>query len=194
MCCHRVSAAGDPSELACYGRKSNSPPKRFSRAGAKTSYSMRGAIVTAPQAAKGRTRDATLDLVLRILVADDEPFARKVLCEELEMHPGVVVVGQAHNGADALQKITQLRPNLVLLDLDMPGINGLDVLQRIQQWDWAPMVVIVTADQERGEAALQFGAVAYLHKPVRPSRLFRSLDAIQEAVSSGNGGDVQPEP
>ena len=128
--------------------------------------------------------------MLRILIADDEPLARKVLCEELALHPGVVIVGEAENGADTLAKIAALQPDLVLLDLAMPDISGFAVLQTIQAWNTFPMVVVVTADQEGGKAAVKLGAVDCLHKPVSPSRLFRSLEAIQGIASSGEVGDA----
>lgn len=129
--------------------------------------------------------------MLRILIADDEPLARKVLCEELRRHPGVAIVGEADNGANALEQIAALRPDLVLLDLEMPNINGLEVLRRIQGSQTPPRVIIVTADKERGVDALRFGAADCLHKPVSPSRLFQSLEAIRMIVSSGESGESQ---
>jgi len=104
------------------------------------------------------------------------------------MHPDVVIVGESSDGADALKQIAALRPDVVLLDLEMPEINGIEVLRRLQNWDTVPIVVIVTADQKRGQAALRFGAVDCLHKPVSPARLFRSLEAIQKRTSTNETG------
>jgi DNA-binding NarL/FixJ family response regulator len=81
---------------------------------------------------------------LRVLIVDDEPIARDVLREELATYPDVEVAGEASNGPEAVERIAELRPDLVLLDLQMPGFGGFDVIQRLERGA-LPFVVIVTA-------------------------------------------------
>src|ERR1700733_12607913 len=83
-------------------------------------------------------------MTLKTLIVDDEPIARKVLREELESIPKVEVVGEADNGAVALEQIRQHRPDLVLLDLQMPLMSGLDVVRNLKGGTHIPVIVIVT--------------------------------------------------
>ena len=69
---------------------------------------------------------------LKTLIVDDEPIARQVLRGDLELFPDVEVVGEAANGKDALLSIEKLKPDLVLLDLQMPGMTGVEVIRRLQ--------------------------------------------------------------
>jgi two-component system chemotaxis response regulator CheB len=104
---------------------------------------------------------------IRVLVVDDSAFTRKVLRESLERAPGIEVVGIARDGLEALEKIAELAPDVMTLDLVMPGLDGLGVLQALQG-PGAPRAVVVSvsdADSELGIAALQAGAVDLVHKP-----------------------------
>jgi two-component system chemotaxis response regulator CheB len=104
---------------------------------------------------------------IRVLVIDDSAFTRKVLRESLQQAPGIEVVGIARDGLEALEKIAELKPDVVTLDLVMPGMDGLGVLQALQR-PGAPRVVVVSvsdADSELGIMALQNGAVDLVHKP-----------------------------
>lgn len=115
--------------------------------------------------------------LLRTLIVDDEPVARKVLREELEVHPAIEIVGEAENGMQAVEQIRTLRPDLVFLDLQMPGLTGFEVLRKLEQGGGPlPVVVIVTAYDQHAVAALDAGAVDYLLKPVAEDRLRRSID------------------
>ena len=120
--------------------------------------------------------------ILRVLVVDDEPLARSVLREELEMHPDVEVVGEADNGAIAIKMIADLRPDLVFLDLRMPDMDGFAVLRRLQSLAMVPEVVVVTAGENQNEVALASGATDCLQKPVSPSRLLASLEGIRQTL------------
>ena len=82
--------------------------------------------------------------VLKALIVDDEPIARRVLREELEALPAVVIVGEAENGKQALRQIAELQPDLVLLDLQMPLMGGFEVVRKLSGGH-LPVVVIVTA-------------------------------------------------
>jgi two-component system, LytTR family, response regulator len=111
---------------------------------------------------------------IRTLIVDDEPIARQVLREELGRIEDVEIAGEAVNGQDALQKIDRLRPDVVLLDLQMPGMGGFEVIRRMPQ-DALPVVIIVTAYDEHAIRAFEAGAVDYLLKPVSRERLDRAL-------------------
>lgn len=106
---------------------------------------------------------------------DDEPVARRVLCEELEAFPEIEVVGEAENGGQALQQIGKLAPDLVFLDLQMPVMGGFDVVHRLGSAP-LPVVVIVTAFDQHAIEAFEAGAIDYLLKPVSESRLQKAVE------------------
>jgi len=112
---------------------------------------------------------------LRTLIVDDEPIARKVLREELTAFADVEVAGEAANGADALREIGRLKPDLIFLDLQMPGMGGFDVIQQLPEGA-LPVVVIVTAYDQHAIRAFEAGALDYLLKPVSKERLEKALD------------------
>lgn len=121
---------------------------------------------------------------LRALIVDDEPVARRVLREELEAQPGVVIAGEAANGAKALEAIGALKLDLVFLDLQMPEINGFDVIRRLPNRGHLPAFVIVTAYDKYAIQAFDAGAIDYLLKPVRQSRLAQSLERARRLLRS----------
>jgi len=104
---------------------------------------------------------------VRVLVVDDSAFARKVLRESLEIHPRIDVVGTARDGIDALEKVAELRPDVVTLDLVMPNLDGLGVLAALPPEQRARVVIVSMADGESdlGLAALAAGAFDVVHKP-----------------------------
>jgi DNA-binding LytR/AlgR family response regulator len=115
---------------------------------------------------------------LRTLLVDDEPVARQVLREELEDLQGIQVIGEAENGVQALKRIDALRPDLVLLDLQMPGMDGFEVVRNIAIAD-PPCIVIVTAFDQHAVRAFDAGAVDYLLKPVGRDRLSKCVDKVR---------------
>jgi two-component system, LytTR family, response regulator len=112
---------------------------------------------------------------MRTLIVDDEPVARQVLREELGAFADVEIAGEAANGRDALGEIARLKPDLVLLDLEMPGMGGFDVVRQLPE-DALPIVVIVTAYDQHAIRAFEAGALDYLLKPVSRDRLEKALD------------------
>ncbi|MCP3139925.1 chemotaxis-specific protein-glutamate methyltransferase CheB [Pyxidicoccus xibeiensis] len=105
---------------------------------------------------------------IRVLVVDDSAFARKVLRQVLANAPGLEVVGTARDGLDALEKVAELAPDVLTLDLVMPGLDGLGVLRALATTPGAPRVVVVSSVGEESElavAALQAGAVELVSKP-----------------------------
>jgi len=113
---------------------------------------------------------------LRTLIVDDEPIARKVLREELESIEDIEIVGEADDGATALEKIATHQPDLVLLDLQMPAMGGLDVVRRLKHGTHMPVIVIVTAYDKYALQAFEAGAIDYLLKPVGRERLSEAIE------------------
>jgi DNA-binding LytR/AlgR family response regulator len=116
---------------------------------------------------------------MKTLIVDDEPVARRVLREELESFREVVIVGEAENGKQALQRISELQPDLVFLDLQMPLMGGFEVVQRLNG-QRLPVIVIVTAFDEHAIQAFEAGAIDYLLKPVSESRLQKAVKRAWE--------------
>jgi DNA-binding LytR/AlgR family response regulator len=113
---------------------------------------------------------------LRTLIVDDEPIARKVLREELGSFDDVEIIGEADNGAAALEKISADHPDLVLLDLQMPGMGGLEVIRNLRCGTHMPAIVMVTAYDQYALQAFEAGAIDYLLKPVSGERLAEAVE------------------
>ena len=109
---------------------------------------------------------------------DDEPIARHVLREELEAFPEIEVIGEAENGKQALERIAELCPDLVFLDLQMPVMGGFEVVHKLGGGHM-PVIVIVTAFDQHAIEAFEAGAIDYLLKPVRGDRLRKAVDRAQ---------------
>ena len=121
---------------------------------------------------------------MKALIVDDEPVARKVLREELEQIDNVVVAGEAEDGVTALAAILDLRPDLVFLDLQMPGLGGFDVIRRLRASRHIPVIVIVTAWDQHAVEAFEAGAVDYLLKPVTQDRLVQAVERAAKVCGS----------
>ena len=118
---------------------------------------------------------------LRVLIADDERPARLFLAALLRSVPDVTVVAQAANGAEAIQLIEQHKPDLALLDLQMPEIDGLGVVRLLRR-KFLPLVVFVTAYDEYAVKAFELNAVDYLTKPVAEGRLKEALRRVRDRL------------
>jgi two-component system, LytTR family, response regulator len=112
---------------------------------------------------------------MKAVLVDDEPLARKELRRLLNAHPTVEVVGEAGNAKEALKLITSQRPDLVFLDVQMPGQSGFDLLARLES---PPEIIFTTAYDQFALRAFEFGACDYLLKPVIPERLAVSLSRV----------------
>lgn len=137
-------------------------------------------------------------MTLRALVVDDEPRARARLVRLLEPHADVVVVGQATDGEQAVRQVLTLRPDLVFLDVRMPGLSGTDALARIRDYLPAtvrPAVVFTTAHAEHAVEAFALEGTDYLLKPVERDRLAESLRRVRQARwSAGPPVPTPPSP
>ncbi|MFP2963512.1 chemotaxis-specific protein-glutamate methyltransferase CheB [Myxococcus sp. 1LA] len=129
---------------------------------------------------------------IRVLVVDDSAFARKVLRQVLSSAEGLEVVGVARDGLDALEKVAELSPDVLTLDLVMPGLDGLGVLRALASIASAPRVVVVSSAGEESElavAALQAGAVELVNKPtaLATERLYALGGELVEKVRTAAG-------
>ncbi|MCK6432965.1 MAG: response regulator transcription factor [Burkholderiaceae bacterium] len=127
---------------------------------------------------------------MRILIVDDEPPARARLRRLLAGMPGVQVVGEAGDGASALRALPALMPDVLLLDIQMPDIGGLDVAASLP--DPAPLVVFVTAYDRYALPAFDAAALDYLLKPVEPERLARALQRARERMATRQAASGAP--
>jgi two-component system, LytTR family, response regulator len=116
---------------------------------------------------------------IKTLLVDDEPVARQVMREELEDLPDVEVIGEAENGEEALNRIHALSPDLVFLDLQMPGMDGFEVVRNLPGSS-PPCIVIVTAFDQHAIRAFEAGAVDYLLKPVGQERLAKCVERVRQ--------------
>jgi two-component system, LytTR family, response regulator len=125
---------------------------------------------------------------MRTLLVDDEPLARRELRRLLAPHPWVEIVGEAPNVVEAQMAVEALRPELLFLDIQMPGGTGFDLLERLED---APLVVFTTAFDRHAVRAFEVDALDYLLKPVEPERLaaalarVRSRGTVARAVPEG---------
>ncbi len=129
---------------------------------------------------------------LRTLIVDDEPIARNVLREELATFPNIKVSGEAANGSEALAAIEAQRPELVFLDLQMPGMDGFEVIRNLDP-SHAPHIVILTAYDQYALKAFESGAVDYLLKPVRRERLEQTLERVSRLEENASARKHQAE-
>ena len=109
-----------------------------------------------------------------VLVVDDSAFMRRLITEMIDAHPGFRVIGSARDGLDAMTQVRQLQPDMVTLDLEMPGLDGLRVLRRIMTESPRPIVVLSAGGAQYGDAtmrALELGAVDFVRKPSGPVSL-----------------------
>jgi two-component system LytT family response regulator len=118
---------------------------------------------------------------LRIIIADDERPAREFLKAVLREFEDAQIVGEAENGAEAVEIIKQTKPDLALLDLQMPEISGLEAVRLLRK-SQMPLVAFVTAYDEYAVQAFEVNAVDYLLKPVEKSRLRETLNRAHERL------------
>jgi two-component system LytT family response regulator/two-component system response regulator LytT len=119
---------------------------------------------------------------LRTIVVDDEQLARDELCFLLQQIGGIEVVAQAGNGVEALRVIEEFQPDLVMLDVQMPGITGFEVARRVMEAGLESHVVFVTAFDQYAIDAFEVNAVDYLLKPVEPARLTTAIDRARKRL------------
>ncbi|MFC2125101.1 LytR/AlgR family response regulator transcription factor [Bacteroidota bacterium] len=129
---------------------------------------------------------------MKALIVDDERLARKELMTLLEIHKEIEIVGEAVNADDAFEKIQQKDPDLLFLDIQMPGKSGFELLEML---DKAPQVIFTTAYDEYALKAFEVNALDYLLKPIQPDRLTESLRKLSslEELSDAREPEVAGE-
>ena len=126
---------------------------------------------------------------IRVLIVDDSVFMRSMLKSALDGAPGIEVIGTAMNGTEGLKKIASLKPDVVTLDVEMPGLSGLEVLERVMADGPLPIVMVSTKTQKGAHAtldALRLGAVDYVAKPLgeKSASLQSFRTKVQRAVEA----------
>lgn len=121
---------------------------------------------------------------IRALVVDDEQLARDELCFLLDQIDDVAVVAQAANGVEGLRLAGEHRPDLIFLDVQMPGLTGFEVARRLLQTELTPQLVFVTAFDQYAVDAFSVNAVDYVLKPVDADRLEQTLERVRRRLAS----------
>lgn len=116
---------------------------------------------------------------MRTIIVDDERLARNELRRLLDAYPSIEIIEEASNGEEAISKINQLRPELVFLDIQMPGKSGFEVLEALDE-SVIPDVIFTTAYDEYALKAFDFDAIDYLLKPIEPQRLEQAIKKLEE--------------
>jgi DNA-binding LytR/AlgR family response regulator len=120
---------------------------------------------------------------MKVLIADDEPVARQVLREHVEAIASLEVAGEASTGKETLQRILDLDPDVVLLDQQMPELDGLAVVRSLRGAH-TPQIIFVTAYERHALEAFEVGAIDYLLKPVRRERLEKAIEKARRQLKS----------
>lgn len=130
---------------------------------------------------------------LRVLIVDDEPLSRRGVRARLLGHEDMDVAGEAENGLDAIWAIRQLAPDLVFLDIQMPGLDGFGVVEQVGV-ERMPVVVFLTAHDEHALKAFEAQALDYLLKPIDDERFAATLDRARRRVAERRAGAVSKLP
>lgn len=123
-------------------------------------------------------------MTIRTILVDDENLAIQGLTLRLQDHGDIEIIDTARNGREAIRKIKTHKPDLVFLDIQMPGFDGFSVVQGLMDIE-PPLFVFVTAYQDHALRAIEAQAVDYLLKPVEPQRLGDALDRVRKRLSEG---------
>ena len=120
---------------------------------------------------------------IRAVIVDDEPLPRERIATLLEAHPEVEIVAECGDGAEAVRVIAESRPDLLFLDIQMPELDGFEVLEALES-DRLPAVVFVTAFDEYAVRAFEVSAIDYLLKPIDPARFELALGRALQRISA----------
>ncbi len=127
-------------------------------------------------------------MTIRTILVDDEKLAIQGLALRLEKHPEVEIIGTCANGREAIRKIKTEKPDLVFLDIQMPGFDGFSVVKGVMEIE-PPLFVFVTAYEEHAIRAFEANAVNYLMKPVDEDKLADTLDRVRTRLTEKRGAD-----
>lgn len=121
---------------------------------------------------------------MRALIVDDERLARAELARLLAAHPEIEMAGEARNGEEAIEMVARLAPDLLFLDIQMPGLSGFDLLEQLED---PPQVIFTTAYDQYAIRAFEVNALDYLLKPIAPARLAGALAKLRPASGGVRG-------
>jgi len=121
---------------------------------------------------------------LLAIIAEDEIPAQKKMLRLIDAIPDIEVVGVASNGVEALDLIQQKKPDILFLDIEMPGLNGIEVALALQEMDHYPHIIFTTAYNEYAVQAFELNAVDYLLKPINQERLIQAIEKVKQHASS----------
>src|SRR6476661_2857489 len=127
-------------------------------------------------------------MTIRTILVDDEPLATQRLLMRLQAHDDVEVIATASNGREAIRAIKTHKPDLVFLDIQMPGFDGFSVVPGLMEVE-PPLFVFVTAYSDHALRGFETGAVDYLMKPVEEDRLADTLDRVRQRLSEKRGAE-----
>ena len=130
-------------------------------------------------------------MTMRVLVADDEPLARSGITTRLSTHADIQVVGEAGDGEAALSAIVDTKPDLVFMDVQMPGMGGLEALGLLAPRE-RPMTIFLTAYDQFALRAFEVHALDYLLKPIDDERFAEALDRAREMLATRRDRDMSP--
>ncbi|EDY87250.1 response regulator receiver:LytTr DNA-binding region [gamma proteobacterium HTCC5015] len=120
-------------------------------------------------------------MAISVLIVDDEPPARQRLVRLVEKTPGYEVVAEAGNGIDAIARFNETQAQIVLLDIRMPVMDGIEAAQHLTQHETPPAIIFTTAYSDHALQAFESHAIDYLLKPIRQERLDQALEAAQRS-------------
>ena len=126
---------------------------------------------------------------MRVLIIDDEPPARRGIALRLQRHPDIEVVGESGDGVEGLRDILRLAPDLIFLDVQMPGMDGFEVLRALPE-DKMPYVVFLTAFEEHALRAFEVHALDYLLKPINDKRFTAMLEFVKAKLHDATSHDT----
>ena len=125
----------------------------------------------------------------RILIVDDEPYARERIRDLLGSDPQCEIIGESGNGPETITFIEKQKPDLVFLDVQMPELNGFEVLENLNK-DFLPQIIFVTAYDKYAIKAFEFHAIDYLLKPYTKSRFQKALQRAKEQIKLKKKGEI----
>ena len=128
---------------------------------------------------------------LNVLIVDDEPLALRLLKSKLSKIEGIEVIGECKNGREAIKATLDLSPDLIFLDIQMPGINGLEVVKKLQS-DVVPLIIFTTAYEQYALDAFDVHAVDYILKPLDDERIQRAIERAKQRMQAST--DLQQKP
>lgn len=128
--------------------------------------------------------------IIRAMIIDDEPLAREGLRNLLEFERDIEVIGESSNGTEAVSEIREKKPDLVFLDVQMPGFDGLEVLEEVGIARM-PIVIFVTAHDDYAVKAFEASALDYLLKPIDEKRFSAALERVRHHIQEENTEEFQ---